>query len=105
MRNTSTDGAAIITTANELVHTESKRAAPLTIEILRQICDSSISKRDRALLTVGFAGALRRSEIVNLNWDDVHFVAEGIMLHLQGTKTDRERNCDLSWQQRKHLSC
>lgn len=45
--------------------------------------------RDRALLLAGFAGALRRSELVALNVDDVQFNEEGMVLHLRRSKTDQ----------------
>jgi integrase len=46
--------------------------------------------RDRALLLVGFAAALRRSELVALDVADVAFVAEGLILTLRRAKTDQE---------------
>src|SRR4051812_19303579 len=46
--------------------------------------------RDRALLLVGFAGALRRSELVALDVADLRFVAEGVVLALRRRKTDQE---------------
>jgi integrase len=46
--------------------------------------------RDRALLLVGFAAALRRSELVALDLSDVAFVAEGMILTLRRSKTDAE---------------
>jgi integrase len=46
--------------------------------------------RDRALLLVGFAAALRRSELVALDVADVAFVAEGLLLTLRRAKTDQE---------------
>ena len=46
--------------------------------------------RDRALLLVGFAAALRRSELVALDVSDVAFVAEGMILTLRRAKTDQE---------------
>lgn len=46
--------------------------------------------RDRALLLVGFAGALRRSELVVLDLADLRFVAEGLVLTLRRRKTDQE---------------
>ena len=46
--------------------------------------------RDRALLLVGFAGALRRSELVALDVADIRFVAEGVVLTLRRRKTDQE---------------
>lgn len=48
------------------------------------------SLRDRALLLVGFAGALRRSELVNLDVADIRFVPEGMALTIQHSKTDQE---------------
>jgi integrase len=46
--------------------------------------------RDRALLTIGWCGALRRSEIVALDVEDVTFVPEGLVLQLRRSKTDQE---------------
>lgn len=46
--------------------------------------------RDRALLLVGFAGALRRSELVALDVADVAFVAEGLEVTIRRSKTDQE---------------
>lgn len=46
--------------------------------------------RDRALLLLGFASALRRSELVGLNCADVEFVERGLIVHLRRSKTDQE---------------
>lgn len=46
--------------------------------------------RDAALLLVGFAGAFRRSEIVNLEVGDLAFVDQGVVIHLRYSKTDQE---------------
>ncbi len=46
--------------------------------------------RDRAMLLLGFAGGLRRSELVGLDLDDVEPVAEGLRVHLRRSKTDQE---------------
>lgn len=45
--------------------------------------------RDRALLLLGFASALRRGELVSLDVDDVRFVDEGLLVRLQRSKTDQ----------------
>lgn len=45
--------------------------------------------RDKALLLVGFAGALRRSELVSIMVEDVSFVDEGMIIHLRRGKTDQ----------------
>ena len=46
--------------------------------------------RDRALILLGFAAALRRSELVSLDVDDLKFVPEGLIIHLRRSKTDQE---------------
>lgn len=46
--------------------------------------------RDRALLLVGFAGALRRSELVGLDVGDIEQVHQGIVLRLRRSKTDQD---------------
>jgi site-specific recombinase XerD len=49
------------------------------------------SLRDRALLLVGWAGALRRSELVSLRTQDVEFRdEEGMTIHVQQSKNDQE---------------
>ncbi len=46
--------------------------------------------RDAALVLVGFAGALRRSELCRLVWGDVRSAAGGLTLLLRASKTDRD---------------
>jgi len=46
--------------------------------------------RDRALVLLGFAGALRRSELVGLDVADVGFEGEGLVLRLRRSKTNQE---------------
>lgn len=45
--------------------------------------------RNRALLLVTYAGALRRSEAVALNWSDVEFDEGGLKIRLARSKTDQ----------------
>ena len=52
--------------------------------------DTIKGKRDRALLLLGFAGALRRSELVGLNVADLEIGADGIVLTIRRSKTDQE---------------
>ena len=47
-------------------------------------------RRDRALLLLGFAAALRRSEIVAINVEDLHFNMDGLRLHVRRSKSDQE---------------
>jgi integrase len=46
--------------------------------------------RDRALILLGFAAALRRSELAALDFADIEFVREGLVVHLRWSKTDQE---------------
>lgn len=46
--------------------------------------------RDAALLLIGFASALRRSELVSLDVEDVRFSDEGTIIRLRRSKTDQE---------------
>ena len=47
--------------------------------------------RDRALLLIGFAGGLRRSELAAINCIDIERVREGIILTIRRSKTDQDR--------------
>ncbi|MCY4540824.1 MAG: site-specific integrase [Rhodobacteraceae bacterium] len=47
--------------------------------------------RDAAVLSLGFAAALRRSELCNLRTEDLERkVGEGLMIHLRKSKTDQQ---------------
>ena len=45
--------------------------------------------RDKALLLLGFAGAFRRVELTRLRWKNIVATSEGLVLHLDRSKTDR----------------
>lgn len=47
--------------------------------------------RDRAVLAIGMAAALRRSELVALAVDDIAIVAEGLRITIARSKTDQEQ--------------
>ena len=70
-----------------------QKAAALTLPMLRQLlatCDTSArGRRDRALLLFGFVGALRRSELVALQVEDVAVVTGGLRLRIRRGKTDQ----------------
>ncbi len=78
-----------------------RRARPLSSALLRRViramyADPLPSKvsgwrraRDRAILCVGFAGGLRRSEIVALQEKDLSFEREGLLLRVGSSKTDQ----------------
>jgi integrase len=71
-----------------------QKAAALPLAMLRQLlatCDRTArGRRDRALLLFGFAGALRRSELVALRVEDVKVDADGLRLRILRGKTDQE---------------
>ena len=45
--------------------------------------------RDKALILIGFAGGFRRSELVDIDSDDVEFVREGVKIFVKRSKTDQ----------------
>jgi integrase len=53
--------------------------------------DNIIGLRDRALLLVGFAAALRRSELVGLDVADLKQSKAGLRLRIRTSKTDQDR--------------
>ena len=52
------------------------------IKLLRRI-------RDKALILLGFSGGFRRSELVNLEYEDLDFVSEGVKIFIKRSKTDQ----------------
>ncbi len=71
-----------------------RRSAALTTTELRRLseaCGTGLAgERDRALLLVGFAGALRRSELVALDAQRLTWTDDGVRLLLERSKTDKE---------------
>lgn len=72
-----------------------RQAAPLLVGDLISIVETLdptklIDVRDKALLLVGFAGALRRSEVVGLHVGDLDFRSDGLVVKLRRRKTDQE---------------
>ena len=76
------------------------KAEPLMVEDLRLIVQhlprnehgelTLTSLRDRAILLIGWTGALRRSELVSLTMDDIEVVSgRGINLTIRKSKTDQ----------------
>jgi site-specific recombinase XerD len=72
-----------------------KRKQPLTADCLRAMVaaapDNLIGLRNRALLLIGFAAALRRSELVALDVADLTETKAGLRLRIRASKTDQER--------------
>jgi integrase len=74
--------------------TAQREAAPATIGDLRRMIahlpHTVAGVRDRALLLVGFAAAMRRSELVALDVADLDERDEGIAVTIRSSKTDQE---------------
>ena len=61
------------------------------IGLMLDTCDGSLlGRRDRALLALGFAAALRRSELVALQVEDLTFVERGLDVQIRRSKGDQE---------------
>ncbi|MGA7624388.1 MAG: tyrosine-type recombinase/integrase [Candidatus Acidiferrales bacterium] len=77
-----------------------KQATPLLVDVLERLLsvyanDTPANLRDKALVLIGFASALRRSEIVALDVEDVDSVPQGVVLHLARSKTDQHGKGEL----------
>ncbi|ODU78381.1 MULTISPECIES: tyrosine-type recombinase/integrase [Novosphingobium] len=73
----------------------SRKKAAVTAKKLAEMIASAEGEgtrsiRDRAVLALGLAAALRRSELVGLELRDVEFVPEGLRLTIRHSKTDQE---------------
>ena len=72
-----------------------RQAHPLTVAELAQIvasidAESGIGVRDRAVLLLGYAAALRPSEIAALHLADITVDAHGLLITIRRSKTDQE---------------
>ena len=77
-----------------------KQATPLLADLLKRLLgvdakDTTAHRRDKAILLIGFASALRRSEIVALDLADIESVPQGVLLHLARSKTDQHGRGEL----------
>jgi integrase len=72
---------------------QAAKAAILTQDLRHMVAAlpaTTVGLRDRALLLLGFAGALRRSELVALDLRDLEFTSEGIAVTIRRSKSDQE---------------
>jgi integrase len=77
-----------------------EEAPPLLVRHLEKIvarmpATDPVAIRDKALLLVGWAGALRRSEIAALDRQHAVFTPEGLALTIASSKTDQEGHGEL----------
>jgi len=70
------------------------RKSPATADLVAQMLaccpDTLTGLRDRALLSLGFAGAFRRSELVALTVADLTATPDGFRVMIRHSKTDQE---------------
>lgn len=69
-----------------------RKAPTLTADIRKMVAtldDDLADVRDRALLLLGFAGAMRRSELVALNFGDLQLTDDGFVVRVRRSKTDQ----------------
>ena len=92
------DGAQASETARAAARqgaTRQRQARPITLAMLRRMaraCGRSVrGRRDRALLLLGWHGALRAGELAGLRWRDLELELDpdGIRIHLAQAKGDR----------------
>jgi integrase len=89
---------AVLTGIRRSIGTAVTGKAPITAKgvhtILAEIPHDLRGLRDRALLLIGFAGALRRSELLALGVSDIEEGSDGIFLRIRRSKTDQEGQGD-----------
>ncbi len=85
---------AVLAGIRRSLGTSVTRKTPATAETIRIIIADMPTDlrglRDRALLLLGFAGALRRSELVALDVEDLEENTEGFLVTIRRSKTDQE---------------
>lgn len=72
-----------------------RQAHPLSTEQVRRMVDgldrsTLAGKRDAAIILLGFAAALRRSEIAALGVADLSWKSEGVVVHIRKSKRDQD---------------
>ena len=62
----------------------------LLVEAIHQSQEKDNRKiRDKALVLIGFSGGFRRSELVDIEYEDIEFVLEGVKIFVKRSKTDQ----------------
>lgn len=86
--------SAVLSGIVRKIGTAPDRKAPLTLDSLRPALavlqpDTAAGVRDRAVLLLGFACALRRSELVALDVADLQLTAAELRVRIRKSKTDQ----------------
>lgn len=86
----------LLNAAQRLRRERPRQMRPLLVSQLRSISrllreeGTKRAMRDRALLVLGFASALRRSSIAALSMRDIEFASEGVVITLYYEKNDQQ---------------
>jgi len=76
-----------------------EQARAITLDELRAMCaalpDTLAGKRDRAMLTVGFFAAMRRSEVAGLDVRDVQLRPDAVQVTITASKTTTVTESDI----------
>ena len=82
----------IVKGLRRILGTKKKKKRAFTIDNIAKINfpNTLIGLRDKAMLLIGFCGALRRSELANLDCEDLEWEDFGIRLHLKKSKSNQE---------------
>ncbi len=59
------------------------------IEVINKDKNKKNILKNKALLLIGFAGGFRRSELVEIQYEDLEFVPEGVKIFVKKSKTDQ----------------
>jgi len=87
---------ALLSGARRLLRERPRQKDPLTVDQLRTISrmlardGTALAIRNRAIIVVGLASALRRASLVELLVSDVEFTEEGAVIHVRYEKQDQE---------------
>jgi site-specific recombinase XerD len=74
-----------------------KSKKPILIRDLKLIINAILESsekdfrkvRDKSIILIGFSGGFRRSELVNIEYEDIEFVEEGVKIFVKRSKTDQ----------------
>lgn len=88
------DAYELLRGAQHLRHEHPNQKAPLSIDQLSLMCaklgSGAMAARDRAMLLLGFASALRRSTLVELDLADLSFEERGVIVRVRFEKQDQD---------------
>ena len=61
----------------------------LIINVIDKDKNEKRTAKNKALILIGFAGGFRRSELVDIMYEDIDFVNEGVKIFIRRSKTDQ----------------